>query len=252
MAITSETSQNPANDSTTSQSSSAPLKTVSDVTAESENVVSDIRSSRDSQTYPNSPLHFTKSQKSTQSGTRQFFTAERPSLTKEEKIERRHTVGTAGEIQELEQPQIIKSNSTFELIEEEPESLGHGKSLSSSSITPTFERRPRRQKTDREVLVGTPVKEGHQNYTLMYDMLTGIRISVSRCNARPMRELTEADFEAAHKLAFDVAGNELTPTSEYDFKFKDYAPWVFRRIREIFRVDSSDYLVNHKLGVQRF
>jgi hypothetical protein len=30
----------------------------------------------------------------------------------------------------------------------------------------------------REVLVGTPVKEGHANYLLMYDMLTGIRISV--------------------------------------------------------------------------
>jgi hypothetical protein len=29
-----------------------------------------------------------------------------------------------------------------------------------------------------EVLVGTPVREGHVNYLLMYDMLTGIRISV--------------------------------------------------------------------------
>jgi 1-phosphatidylinositol-4-phosphate 5-kinase len=38
----------------------------------------------------------------------------------------------------------------------------------------------------------------------MYDMLTGIRISVSRCTAKQSRELTEADFAAAHKLAFDV------------------------------------------------
>lgn len=35
-------------------------------------------------------------------------------------------------------------------------------------------------KKKREVLVGTPVKEGHANYILMYDMLTGIRLSVGR------------------------------------------------------------------------
>ncbi|KAJ3089317.1 Phosphatidylinositol-4-phosphate 5-kinase [Quaeritorhiza haematococci] len=102
----------------------------------------------------------------------------------------------------------------------------------------------RRQKSEKEVLVGTPVKEGHVNFMLMYDMLTGIRISVSRCNAKPLRPLTDADFAAAHKLAFDVTGNEMTPSSKYDFKFKDYAPWVFRMIRESFRVDPAEYLLS--------
>ncbi|KAJ3068362.1 Phosphatidylinositol-4-phosphate 5-kinase [Podochytrium sp. JEL0797] len=79
---------------------------------------------------------------------------------------------------------------------------------------------------------------------LMYDMLTGIRISVGRCASKPIRELAEEDFTAAHKLAFDVNGNEMTPKSEYDFKFKDYAPWVFRLIRDNFRVDAADYLAS--------
>lgn len=61
-----------------------------------------------------------------------------------------------------------------------------------------------RMKGDGEVLVGTPVMEGHANYMLMYDMLTGIRISVSRCNAKPTREMEPSDFTAAHKLAFDA------------------------------------------------
>ena len=39
-------------------------------------------------------------------------------------------------------------------------------------------------------------------------------------------------------------GNELTPSSKYDFKFKDYAPWVFRHLREDFHIDASDYLVS--------
>lgn len=55
---------------------------------------------------------------------------------------------------------------------------------------------------------------------LMYDMLTGIRISVSRCTLRPAKEIEESDYQASHKLAFDTEGIELTPKSEYDFKFK--------------------------------
>ncbi|KAJ3230305.1 Phosphatidylinositol-4-phosphate 5-kinase [Chytriomyces hyalinus] len=94
------------------------------------------------------------------------------------------------------------------------------------------------------VVLGTPIREGHANYLLMYDMLTGIRVSVSRCHAKPGRVLDEADFKAAHKLAFDVTGNELLPKATYDFKFKDYAPWVFRQIREQFQVDASEYLLS--------
>jgi 1-phosphatidylinositol-4-phosphate 5-kinase len=36
----------------------------------------------------------------------------------------------------------------------------------------------------------------------------------------------------------------LTPSTKYDFKFKDYAPWVFRELREYFCLDPSDYLVS--------
>ena len=39
-------------------------------------------------------------------------------------------------------------------------------------------------------------------------------------------------------------GNELTPSAKYDFKFKDYAPSVFRRLRAKFQLDPADYLVS--------
>lgn len=95
------------------------------------------------------------------------------------------------------------------------------------------------------VLMGTRISEGHQNYVLMYNMLTGIRIAVSRVTAKLDRPLTDEDFTAAHKLAFDVIGDELTPGAKYDFKFKDYSPWVFRNLREKFGVDPADYLVTN-------
>jgi 1-phosphatidylinositol-4-phosphate 5-kinase len=99
--------------------------------------------------------------------------------------------------------------------------------------------------TDEDrVVVGTKVDEHHVNWVTAYNMLTGIRFTVSRTNAKLDRELTDADFDAKHKFSFDVTGNELTPSAKYDFKFKDYAPWVFRDLRAKFRLDPAEYLMS--------
>ncbi|KAI0389942.1 hypothetical protein F5Y17DRAFT_472350 [Xylariaceae sp. FL0594] len=97
---------------------------------------------------------------------------------------------------------------------------------------------------DDRVLVGTKVDENHANWATAYNMLTGIRVSVSRTNAKLDRPLTDGDFEAKQKSTFDIAGNELVPSAKYDFKFKDYAPWVFRHLRALFRLDPADYLMS--------
>ncbi|CAG8592439.1 2293_t:CDS:2 [Funneliformis mosseae] len=101
-----------------------------------------------------------------------------------------------------------------------------------------------RDDIDDGVMVGTRIGEDHVNYVLMYNMLTGIRVGVSRCNAKIQKGVIDADFKAAHKFSFDITGNELTPSAKYDFKFKDYAPWVFRSLREFFHIDAADYLVS--------
>ncbi|KAG1851962.1 hypothetical protein F4604DRAFT_1592186, partial [Suillus subluteus] len=98
---------------------------------------------------------------------------------------------------------------------------------------------------DELPLVGNLIGEDHANYVLMYNMLTGIRIAVSQCQAKIKRPLTEQDFTARHKYFFDIVGNELTPSARYDFKFKDYAPWVFRELREDhFSLNPADYLLS--------
>ena len=105
-------------------------------------------------------------------------------------------------------------------------------------------RRKREEEEDDRVMVGTKVDQNHVNYVTAYNMLTGIRFTVSRTNAKMDRELTDADFEAKHKFSFDITGNELTPSAKYDFKFKDYAPWVFRHLRTTFHLDPADYLIS--------
>ncbi|CAI7667710.1 unnamed protein product [Penicillium manginii] len=105
-------------------------------------------------------------------------------------------------------------------------------------------RRRRDDEDDERVIVGTKVDQNHVNYVTAYNMLTGIRFTVSRINAKMDRELTPADFDAKHKFSFDITGNELIPSAKYDFKFKDYAPWVFRHLRSKFRLDPADYLMS--------
>jgi 1-phosphatidylinositol-4-phosphate 5-kinase len=57
---------------------------------------------------------------------------------------------------------------------------------------------------DDRVVVGTKVDQNHVNWVTAYNMLTGIRFTVSRTNAKMDRELTDADFEAKHKFSFDM------------------------------------------------
>ena len=128
--------------------------------------------------------------------------------------------------------------------------LGHSTSVSSGAGGAPLKRRSTRLGSQSDgptgagVLVGNLIGQDHANYVLMYNMLTGIRIGVSRCQAKMARPITDADYTARHKFSFDIVGNELTPSTKYDFKFKDYAPWIFRDIREFFYLDPSDYLVS--------
>ena len=105
-------------------------------------------------------------------------------------------------------------------------------------------RKKKEEEEDDRVVVGTKVDMNHVNWVTAYNMLTGIRFTVSRTNAKIDRDLTDADFEAKHKFSFDITGNELTPSAKYDFKFKDYAPWVFRHLRAKFMLDPADYLMS--------
>lgn len=66
-------------------------------------------------------------------------------------------------------------------------------------------KRRRRDDDDEDrVIVGTKVDHNHVNWVTAYNMLTGIRFTVSRINAKMDRELTPADFQAKHKFSFDM------------------------------------------------
>ena len=96
---------------------------------------------------------------------------------------------------------------------------------------------------------GHRIGEGDVNFNIVYDMLTGIRYTVSsrlKNNNDPSpKTLTSKDFSYNNKLVFDRKGSEPLQNSiltHYEFKFKDYAPRVFRELRKTFGVDEKAYL----------
>jgi 1-phosphatidylinositol-4-phosphate 5-kinase len=65
-------------------------------------------------------------------------------------------------------------------------------------------RKRKEEEDDDRVLVGTKVDESHANWVTAYNMLTGIRVSVSRTNAKLDREISDADFDVKQKSTFDM------------------------------------------------
>lgn len=141
--------------------------------------------------------------------------------------------------------QLRRERESKKMREQEVEQIQPNDNLLKGGSALVRARSGRRQTEEEpKALIGNVIGEGHVNYVLMYNMLTGIRIGVSRCQAKMKRPLTDADYMAKHKFTFDIIGNELTPSAKYDFKFKDYAPWVFRELREHFHLDAADYLLS--------
>ncbi|KAL6078191.1 Phosphatidylinositol-4-phosphate 5-kinase [Balamuthia mandrillaris] len=99
--------------------------------------------------------------------------------------------------------------------------------------------------------IGKLVTKETQSYELVCDMLLGIRVTVSRVSARALRhtEVKPYEFRTKTNLKFPSSGSSAGPMptpahSQRDFKFTDYSPVVFRRLREHFGIDSADYLVS--------
>jgi 1-phosphatidylinositol-4-phosphate 5-kinase len=65
-------------------------------------------------------------------------------------------------------------------------------------------RRRKDEEDEDRVVVGTKVDQNHVNWVTAYNMLTGIRFTVSRTNAKLDRPLTDQDFEQKHKFSFDM------------------------------------------------
>lgn len=119
----------------------------------------------------------------------------------------------------------------------------HSESKSNSGKSSRFQMK----KNDKPMTVKSKNKKitkTHPQFELSYDMMLGIRHTVGQTESKPTRELKSEDFKERVKLRFPSKGSPLTPAHQmHDFKFKDYCPEVFRRIRGYFGINPADYLM---------
>ena len=115
-------------------------------------------------------------------------------------------------------------------------------------------KRPERK--DREHIKGKVIDGKHEQYVLTLGMMMGIRQTLlSQANDVDLATAAEKpsgaplalrDFVESRKYVFPPKGSSTTPPHSlaHTFKFKDYSPSAFARIREIFEVKKTDYITS--------
>jgi 1-phosphatidylinositol-4-phosphate 5-kinase len=81
----------------------------------------------------------------------------------------------------------------------------------------------------------------------MLDLQLGVRWSVSKISptAVPKLGLTPQHFKEKVKADFPREGSRETPPHpNSDFRWKDYCPMVFRKLRSLFVVDAGEYMLS--------
>ena len=95
---------------------------------------------------------------------------------------------------------------------------------------------------------GNVINGLHEQYTLTFGMKLGIRNAIGRPPDRG--DLRVTDFMQVDKYDFLPNGCNKAPFQTpphplgHEFKFKDYSPKVFNRIRELFGIDSAAYMLS--------
>ncbi|KAK4345552.1 hypothetical protein RND71_035728 [Anisodus tanguticus] len=106
----------------------------------------------------------------------------------------------------------------------------------------------RQRKVARELKrPGEAIIKGHRRYDVMLSLQLGIRYSVGKITPIQRREVGASDFGACASswMYFPKEGSQLTPSHQSeDFKLKDYCPAVFRNLREMFKIDTADYMTS--------
>lgn len=93
----------------------------------------------------------------------------------------------------------------------------------------------------RPLQPGEVVYKGHHSFDLMRQLQMGIMYSVAQAGLGGASYVLSAEDFRSESIQYFPAGSAgETPA----FKWKDYAPRAFQQLREMFGIDSADYLVS--------
>ncbi|EFJ04955.1 hypothetical protein SELMODRAFT_449262 [Selaginella moellendorffii] len=115
------------------------------------------------------------------------------------------------------------------------------------SVLSKSSRRKRRRQPREPKRPGETIFKGHRSYDLMLTLQIGIRYTVGKVTPEPCNNIGPLDFgsKASVRMKFPKMGSQVTPCHRtVDFAWKDYCPRVFKRLREMFKIDAADYMLS--------
>ncbi|EFA77593.1 pleckstrin domain-containing protein [Heterostelium album PN500] len=104
--------------------------------------------------------------------------------------------------------------------------------------------------TPKEVQI---VTEDHPSYELVHAISNALLFSLGKTSAAHISSLVDDDFSAYEQQTYTTSsssssnssgGNSKSAGQSLSYKFVDYAPKVFRKIRELSNVNPADYMIS--------
>ncbi|PFH38726.1 hypothetical protein BESB_010680 [Besnoitia besnoiti] len=93
---------------------------------------------------------------------------------------------------------------------------------------------------------GLAVHFGHENWDTVINIMVGIRLAAGRASSEPRRAIERYDFVMKEKFSIlpntGMVDRANGRKSLCAVRFVDYAPMVFRRLRERFQISSETYV----------
>ncbi|KAL0047732.1 hypothetical protein WJX82_010619 [Trebouxia sp. C0006] len=117
-----------------------------------------------------------------------------------------------------------------------------GKDNHRKAIKKDKSRKLQEKKTDQSLpKPGEHIFKGHRSYDLMRELQLGIMFSIA--NASKSRVSLTAKDVTQEAFGLEVS-QYLRSHNGSSFKWKDYSPLVFQRLRQLFGIDNMDYLLS--------
>ncbi|XP_026189953.1 uncharacterized protein LOC34618003 [Cyclospora cayetanensis] len=98
---------------------------------------------------------------------------------------------------------------------------------------------------------GVAIYFGHHSWNTVINVMLGMRLAGGRVAIAPERSLKPYDFNYKEKfrLLSQTPHEDASPLHPTTVRFTDYAPMVFRRLREMFKIDKTMYI--HSIGPEQ-
>ncbi|KAK8791945.1 hypothetical protein WA158_005322 [Blastocystis sp. Blastoise] len=91
---------------------------------------------------------------------------------------------------------------------------------------------------------GLAVHFAHDSWNLVLNIMMGIRMAVGRVMSEPSRPLGPDDMKMKEKMTIIPARHGEKPGEGETCRFVDYAPMVFRKLREEWNISADDYMLS--------